>query len=162
MTATNYLCFVEQEWLLKLEVELLGDGLDEILLGEPIEDDESVLGIALPLVDEQRSLRVGLVPLLVLESVQCHLQKQNKSSPWGISLFSRRSLGDLYLSGRCDDALDVGIDTLERGQIHSGFSCQVPSQFVRHLEGQAALLAVFQSIDNTFRAQLWPKVESQP
>jgi hypothetical protein len=60
----THLCFVEQERRLQLKVEFLGDWLDEVFGGSPVENEEAVLGVARPLVHEQGAFGLGLLPFV--------------------------------------------------------------------------------------------------
>lgn len=58
-----YFGLVQEERSLQLEVELLGHWLHEVASRPPVQNEEAELRIAVPLIHEERSLRLRLLPL---------------------------------------------------------------------------------------------------
>ena len=107
----THLGFVQEEGRLQLEVELLGDWLHEIASRPPVEDEEAELRIAVPLVHEERSLRLRLLPFFGRKSAIQTAHQSNILYPEEPNLRDSLVKGDLRR--RSDDPLDVGVDALQ-------------------------------------------------
>ena len=108
--------FVQEERRLQLEVEFFGDWLHEVASRPPVQDEEAELRIAVPLVHEERSLRLRLLPFFGRKSVIQTAHQSTILYPKGPNL--RDSLVKSDLRRRSDDPLDVWVDALQGAEVH--------------------------------------------